>query len=54
VTDAVAQGIDTNMSTSETPERKFNRLLAENRAALKRLVAGYAGASNRDDLLQDI
>lgn len=35
-------------------EQAFNRLLADNRAALSRLAASYAGPGDRDDLLQEI
>lgn len=35
-------------------EQRFNRLLADNRAALGRLAASYARPGDRDDLVQDI
>lgn len=38
----------------EALEQTFNRLLADNRAALSRLAASYARAGDRDDLLQEI
>ena len=45
----------TSPSASETPERRFERLLAEHGRALARLAAAYAiNPPDREDLMQDI
>lgn len=50
----IAVLMDVDEPPREALEQAFSRLLADNRAALSRLAASYAGPGERDDLLQEI